>query len=118
MIKRLVNIKSAIVGLLTIITMTFGSSAPASADFFDFLFGAEPCKIGTKYTCDQLDRAQYNVYFYTPEDQEKYLGVAINLASARIMSVRYANELGLARDAGWETVFCLKTYSSECEEKH
>ena len=59
-----------------------------------------------------------NLIYLTPEDQEKYLGVAINLASARIMSVRYANELGLARDAGWETVFCLKTYSSECEEKH
>ena len=87
-------------------------------ELHNFLFGAEPCKVGSKYTCDQLDRAKYNVYFYTPEDQEKYLGVAINLASARIMSVQYANQLGLKRDAGWQTVFCLKTNNSECEEKH
>jgi len=34
------------------------------------------------------------------------------------MSVQYANQLGLKRDAGWQTVFCLKTNNSECEEKH
>ena len=118
MINRLVKIKPAGTVIMAVIMLTFGFSNSARADFFDFLFGAEPCKVGSNYTCDQLDRAKYNVYFYTPEDQEKYLGVAINLASARIMSVQYANQLGLKRDAGWQTVFCLKTNNSECEEKH
>ena len=116
--KKISNIRATGIAVLAIVTLTFGFSNSARADFFDFLFGAEPCKVGTKYTCDQLDRAKYNVYFYTPEDQEKYLGVAVNLASARIMSVQYANQLGLRRDAGWQTVFCLKTTNSECEEKH
>ena len=118
MINRLLKIKPAGTVIMAVIMLTFGFSNSARADFFDFLFGAEPCKVGSKYTCDQLDRAKYNVYFYTPEDQEKYLGVAINLASARIMSVQYANRLGLKRDAGWQTVFCLKTNNSECAEKH
>jgi len=116
--KKILNIRATGIAVLAIVTLTFGFSNSARADFFDFLFGAEPCKVGSKYTCDQLDRAKYNVYFYTPEDQEKYLGVAINLTSARIMSVQYANQLGLRRDAGWQTVFCLKTTNSECEEKH
>jgi hypothetical protein len=118
MFNRLFNLKSAGIAILAMVTVSFGSSNSARADFFDFLFGPEPCKVGSKYTCDQLDRAKYNVYFYTPEDQERYLGVATNLASARIMSVQYANQLGLKRDAGWQTVFCLKTNNSECEEKH
>ena len=116
--NKILNIRATGIAVLAIVTLTFGFSNSARADFYDFLFGVEPCKVGTKYTCDQLDRAKYNVYFYTPEDQEKYLGVAINLASARIMSVQYANQLGLRRDAGWQTVFCLKTTNSECEEKH
>ena len=34
------------------------------------------------------------------------------------MSVNYANSLNLSRDAGWSTIFCLKTNASECAEKH
>lgn len=116
--NKYLQFKAACIGLFSLIILSPGFNNPAKADFFDFLFGSEPCKIGSKYTCDELDRAQYNVFFYTPEKDEKYLGVAINLASARIMSVNYANQLGLKRDAGWLTVFCLKTNNSECEEKH
>ena len=93
-------------------------SGPVKADFFDFLFGPENCKVGSNYTCNQLENSPYNVFFYSPDKTEKYLGLARNLPSAKIMSVNYANSLNLSRDAGWSTVFCLKTNASECAEKH
>ncbi len=110
--SKIVNKMLMIVGF---VILTTGS---ANADFFDFLFGPEPCKVGTEYTCSELENAQYIVYFYSPDKEEKYIGLARNLATAKIISVQYANSLNLSRDSGWTTTFCLKTKSSECAEKH
>ena len=110
--SKIVNKMLMIVGF---VILTTGS---ANADFFDFLFGPEPCKVGTEYTCSELENAQYNVYFYSPDKEEKNIGLARNLATAKIKSVQYTNSLNLSRDSGWTTTFCLKTKSSECAEKH
>ena len=104
--------------LLMILSFVLLLSGPVKADFFDFLFGPENCKVGSNYTCNQLENSPYNVFFYSPDKTEKYLGLARNLPTAKIMSVNYANSLNLSRDAGWSTVFCLKTDASECAEKH
>ena len=40
-------------------------SGPVKADFFDFLFGPENCKVGSNYTCNQLENLPYNVFFFT-----------------------------------------------------
>ena len=104
--------------LLMAVGFVILTSGSAKADFFDFLFGPEPCKAGTEYTCNELENAQYNVYFYSPDKEEKYIGLARNLATAKIISVQYANSLNLSRDSGWTTTFCLKTKLSECAEKH
>ena len=63
-------------------------SGSVKADFFDFLFGPENCKIGSNYTCNQLENLPYNVFFYSPDKTEKYLGLARNLPTAKIMIVK------------------------------
>ena len=104
--------------ILMVVGFVILTTGSAKADFFDFLFGSEPCKAGTEYTCNELEKAQYNVYFYSPDKEEKYIGLARNLATAKIISTQYANSLNLSRNSGWTTTFCLKTKLSECAEKH
>ena len=96
--------------LLMVVGFVILTSGSAKADFFDFLFGPEPCKAGTEYTCNELENAQYNVYFYSPDKEEKYIGLARNLATAKIISVQYANSLNLSRDSGWTTTSVSYTH--------
>jgi len=46
--------KTIINNLLMGLSFVFLLSGPAKADFFDFLFGPENCKVGSNYTCNQL----------------------------------------------------------------
>ena len=115
---NLINLSEIVNKMLMVVGFVILTTSLAKADFFDFLFGPEPCKVGTEYTCNELENAQYNVYFYSPDKEDKYIGLARNLATAKIISVQYANSLNLSRDSGWTTTFCLKTKSSECAEKH
>ena len=107
------NYRAKIVNkMLIVIGFFILTTGSAKADFFDFLFGPGPCKVGSEYTCTELENAQYNVYFYSPDKEEKYIGLARNLATAKIISVQYANSLNLSRDSGWTTTCLLYTSPS------
>lgn len=79
----------------------------------------DSCREYSAYSCDQLARANYNVYFYYPESgSEVYLGVASGLAGCGGMARSFASSKGLGASSGWNYVCCLKTDSSDCTEKH
>lgn len=79
----------------------------------------DSCREYSAYSCAQLARADYNVYFYYPESRgEVYLGVASGLAGCGGMAHSFASSKSLAASSGWSYVCCLKTNSSECAEKH
>ena len=85
-----------------------------------YLFGgnSDSCKQYSDYSCKELEASNYNVYFYFPDDREKYLGVSNSLSQCNSMSVNYANQKNISRSDGWGYICCLKTKNSECAEKH
>lgn len=63
--------------------------------------------------------ANFNVYFWYPNDSnEHYLGIAKGLDQCGAIASDHAISKNLTRSDGWSYICCLKTSSSECEEKH
>ena len=59
----------------------------------------------------------YNVYFYFPDDTERYLGISQSVSDCQSLAINYANNKNII-DANWGYICCLKTKKSECAEKH
>jgi hypothetical protein len=79
--------------------------------------GATPgdnCLKYSKYKCSEIEKAKYNVYFYYPDEREKYLGEANGLQACSAVAGNYS-ELTHSPKL-W--VCCMKTSKSQCEEKH
>jgi hypothetical protein len=74
----------------------------------------DKCKEYSKYTCDQIEKANYNVYFYFPDGEEKSLGATSGLQQCSAMAADYSNSTGAPKN--W--ICCMATDSSSCEEKH
>lgn len=64
-----------------------------------------------------LETANFNVYFYYPDNREEYLGLVKGLSACQNAAWSRANSLNMER-ANWSYICCLKTISSECAEKH
>jgi hypothetical protein len=78
----------------------------------------DECSKYSAYTCDQLDKATYNAFFYFPDGREYGLGIAQGLGQCGGMAQSFAASKKMSRDSGWGYVCCLKTKDSECAEKH
>jgi hypothetical protein len=74
----------------------------------------DECSSYSKYNCSEIEAANYNVYFYLPNGDEKSLGQAKGLRQCSAKANDFANAQGLPKK--W--VCCMVTESSECEEKH
>ena len=74
----------------------------------------DECSTYSKYSCSQIENADYNVYFYFPDGSEKYLGQASGLSQCSATAGNYANQTGAPKS--W--ICCMATASSSCEEKH
>jgi hypothetical protein len=79
--------------------------------------GGDSCSSYSEYTCAQIDAAEYNVYFYYPDDREEYIGRVSGLQACQSTASNYASQrqLGAAR---WGYVCCMITETSSCQEKH
>jgi hypothetical protein len=68
--------------------------------------------------CAELEKAQYNVYFWFPgNDKDYYLGETTGLSTCGSVAHAYASKKDVLR-SNWSYICCLKTSSSGCEEKH
>lgn len=96
---------------------------PAICRFALLLTGAlygcsDSCREYSAYSCDELEAAQYNVYFFFPGDQKEYfLGEAEGLPMCGSMARSYAVEKEVT-SSKWGYICCLKTPDSQCAEKH
>lgn len=78
----------------------------------------DECQEYSDFSCEAIQNADYNVYFYFPNDREKYLGVARSLDACGSRAYSYADREGLDKDDEWDYICCMKAKGSECYEKH
>lgn len=89
---------------------------------------SDSCREYSDFTCEQIEKADYNTYFYFPELkqnselslQEVYLGQAAGLSMCGSMarSYAYANERKLEGRDDWGYICCMIANGSSCYEKH
>jgi hypothetical protein len=78
----------------------------------------DECSSYSKFTCKQIEAADYNVFFYFPSGTERHLGQVKGLGQcgerARGFAAAYEN---LSR-ADWGYICCMIAKGSSCYEKH
>ncbi len=77
----------------------------------------DECRSYSDFTCKEIDRADYNVYFYYPSGEERYLGAASGLGACGSAAWSFAEHEKVNR-SDWSYVCCMKAKGSECYEKH
>ena len=77
----------------------------------------DECRSYSDYSCHQIQRADYNVFFYYPSQQERYLGQAGGLNQCQSLARNYAIREEVV-DADWGYVCCMIAQGSGCYEKH
>ena len=83
-----------------------------------FLSGCgDECRSYSDYSCKEIERADYNVYFYFPSDTEHFLGKASGLGQCGAIAYGYAAQKNVS-SADWGYVCCMIARGSSCYEKH
>ena len=77
----------------------------------------DECRSYSDYSCSQIERADYNVYFYFPDNTETYLGQTTGLSSCGSIARAYASDKQLST-ADWGYICCMIAKGSSCYEKH
>ena len=78
----------------------------------------DECSSYSKFSCDEIQRASYNVYFYFPSGEKEYfLGQVSGLDQCGAIASGYAAEKGVST-ADWGYVCCMVARGSSCYEKH
>ena len=68
---------------------------------------------------ENLEKAEFNAYFYYPNSQrEEYLGVVRGLSACQSAASSRAYSLRMDGSAGWSYICCKQTSKSSCESKH
>lgn len=78
----------------------------------------DSCRSYSEFSCSQIDKATYNVYFYYPSEVEKYLGRVTGLAQCGSTARGYASSKSLPSSSDWGYVCCMEAKGSSCYEKH
>jgi hypothetical protein len=78
----------------------------------------DECSDYSDFSCKQIEKATYNVYFYFPDDREYFVGVADGLDQCGSIAYRYATSKNLTRNQDWSYICCMKAKGSDCYEKH
>lgn len=77
----------------------------------------DECRKYSDFTCDEIQKAEYNVYFYYPSGTEEFLGKTKTLGSCQYMSRGFAADKGVSNE-NWSYVCCMIAKDSSCYEKH
>lgn len=78
----------------------------------------DDCSNYSKYSCKEIEKATYNVYFYYPSGTEDYLGLAVGLPNCGVTAHNFAASKNLTKNNEWSYVCCMKAEGSDCLEKH
>ena len=78
----------------------------------------DECSSYSDYSCSKIEKADYNVYFYFPNQTEVNLGEANGLSSCGSMARSYAYEKQLSDNNEWSYICCMIAKGSSCYEKH
>lgn len=79
--------------------------------------GGDECSEYSHFNCKEIDNAEYNVYFYFPNGNEKYLGSTQGLRFCSLKAGNYAISKEMEND-NWSYVCCMIANGSSCYEKH
>jgi len=79
---------------------------------------SDECSDYSDFSCKEIQKATYNVYFYYPSGKEEYLGIAHGLAQCGSIAHGFAASKSLSSNRDWGYVCCMKAKGSECYEKH
>ena len=83
----------------------------------------DECRSYSRFTCDQLERQRYNVFYYDvphgePQQQEVFAGQVVGLKACGMAASSTATLRVDEREGDWSYVCCLQTDESSCAEKH
>lgn len=79
--------------------------------------GCDECRKYSDFSCRQIERAEYSVWFYYPSGSEVNLGQADGLQACGATAHNFAASRNLG-GADWSYVCCMRAKGSECYEKH
>lgn len=79
---------------------------------------SDECSDYSDFSCEEIQKATYNTYFYYPSGTEEYLGVANGLEQCGSMAHSFAASKNLSGNREWSYICCMKAKGSECYEKH
>lgn len=80
--------------------------------------GGDECSEYSDFTCDQIQNAEYNVYFYYPSGTEEFLGRSQGLSQCGSTAHGFAYSKSLQGNNDWGYICCMRAKDSECYEKH
>jgi hypothetical protein len=90
-----------------------------SCIFFLFIAGCkDECREYSDFSCEDIQTATYNIYFYYPDGSEVYLGIVNGLNECGNISSNFASSKNLLENNDWSYVCCMKAKGSDCYEKH
>jgi len=77
----------------------------------------DECSSYSAFSCKQIERADYNVYFYFPSDTEHFLGQASGLHECGAIAHNYAATKNVSA-SDWSYICCMIARGSSFFEKH
>jgi len=78
----------------------------------------DECKEYSDFSCDEIENAPYNAYFYYPSGTEEFLGQVESLSQCGSLAHNFASSKELDRNNEWGYICCMRAKGSECYEKH
>ena len=78
----------------------------------------DECREYSDFSCKEIQKAPYNVYFYYPSGGEEYLGQADGLSQCGSLAHGFASSKNLSGNGEWSYICCMRAKGSECYEKH
>jgi hypothetical protein len=78
----------------------------------------DECSSYSDYSCKQISKAKYNVYFYMPNGDQIYLGETEGLKSCGNSAWGYATQKNISENTEWGYICCMIAKGSSCYEKH
>ena len=85
---------------------------------FSLVGCSDECRQYSDFTCKQIEKAKYNVYFYYPSGTEVYLGETKGLQACGGVAWDFAEQKNLTENNEWGYVCCMIAKGSSCYEKH
>jgi hypothetical protein len=77
----------------------------------------DECRSYSKFSCLEIEKAQYNVEFIYPDQREIFIGKSGSLSSCRSMAKSFAKTENILRES-WDYSCCMIAEGSSCLEKH